>query len=77
MSKYVYTHIYIYWYTSSRFALGGGVVYQTVVEIIQEMFFPTVWRQNAKFENNQINTQPKYDHYQFKLALATKTVPIN
>ena len=30
---------------------------------------------NAKFENNQINTQPKYDHYQFNWPLATKNRP--
>ena len=30
---------------------------------------------NAKFENNQKNTQPKYDHYQFNWPLATKNRP--
>ena len=72
----IYIYIYIYWYTSSPFALGGGVVYQTVVEIIlKKCFSPQYGAINAKFENNQINTQPKYDHYQFNWPLATKNRP--
>ena len=74
MSKYVYTRIYIYWYTSSPFALGGGVIYQIVVELIKNksLQYSAI---NAKFKNNQINTQPKYDHYQFNWPLATKNRP--
>ena len=75
MSKYVYTHIYILIHIIALCIRGRSCLPNRSWNDKKNCFSLQYGAINAKFENNQKNTQPKYDHYQFNWPLATKNRP--
>ena len=77
---YIYIDIYTYIYIDTHHCpQHQGEELFTKPQLKLKKFSLQYGAINAKFENNQINTQPKYDHYRI-ISIGPwppKTVPIN